>query len=165
MVLLDYWHIARKRWRLIASVTAVLTLAIGALSMNATPTYQATASVFFSLPFGNSAGELSQGALFTQNQMQSYAELATTPAVLQPVIDDLDLNTTPAVLDNRVVAQASSGSVIIRIRATDAVPSQAANIANAVAEQLQVEVEASRSAEHHRVAERRGHNCRRGGTP
>ena len=82
-----------RRWRWIAA--AVVVGLLGALLMVtvADRTYRSTASVFFSLQYGDSAADLVQGSTYAQDQVASFAALATTPSVLQPVIDDLDLDT------------------------------------------------------------------------
>lgn len=132
----DYWAVVRKRWRFIASLTAVVVGLVALASFTATPIYRASASVFFSLSYGNTPGELSQGAVYTQNQMESYAELATMPVVLGPVIDTLGLDTTPARLAGSVQAVAAPNTVILRIEASDPSPEAAADLANAVAAEL-----------------------------
>src|SRR3954454_1246858 len=94
-------EVVRSRWRWIA-VATLAGLLIGLLwSLCAERTYRATSSVFFSLQYGASAADLVQGSTYTQNQVTSYARLATTPAVLQPVIDELGLDTTVPALAAR----------------------------------------------------------------
>ena len=85
----------RKFWWLVA----VLALAGGAASFAyaaaQTPLYQATSSLHFALDQGASAVDLNQGSAYTQSQMLSYAQLVRGSRVLEPVIDELDLDTTP----------------------------------------------------------------------
>jgi capsular exopolysaccharide synthesis family protein len=60
----------------------------------------------------------------------------TTPAVLQPVVDRLELETTPAQLARSVSATVPPNTVLIDIAVTDSNPSQAALLANAIGEQF-----------------------------
>lgn len=130
----------RRRWWFVI-LTAVLGCAVMlGLSMRSTPTYQSTASVYFSLPYGNTASDLSQGSTYTQNQMASFAALAVTPAVLDPVITKMQLDTTPAKLDDDVTAAPTAETVILAITVTRTDPQQAADIANAIADQMGVVV-------------------------
>lgn len=132
----EYLSILRRRW-LLLSLCALLGLGLAAaLSFTATPIYNARASVYFSLPFGNSASDLSQGSNYTQSQMLSYATLATMPAVLEPVIQDLQLGVTPGQLASSVTAIAQTDTVILEIQASDPSPETASAIANAVAAEL-----------------------------
>jgi capsular exopolysaccharide synthesis family protein len=108
----------------------------GALSLAATPTYDASASLFFSLQNGNTANELAQGSTFTQNQMASYATLATTATVLQPVIVELHLGMEVNELARLVSATTPNNTVVLKISATSTSAAEAAAIANSVAENL-----------------------------
>lgn len=142
----DYLAILRKRWVTIA-LFAVLGLAAGlASSIGATPMYRATAKVFVATERGESVGELVQGSTFVQNTVASYAQLATMPIVLQPVIDTLGLDTTPRALARSVSADAPLNLVIIEITAVSASPTRAADIANAVSTQLTKAVAATSPA-------------------
>ncbi len=122
MQLHEYFTVVRKRWLLILLMTLLGGGAAAAVSLTSTPQYQAGASVYFSLPVGKTAGDLSQGSTYMQNQMLSYATLATMPAVLNPVIDRLGLDMTAAQLAGSVNATASNDTVIIDIEATNASP-------------------------------------------
>lgn len=138
MQLRDYLNVAVKhRWFIIIVTCITVGLAYMA-TMAVAPLYRSTASVFVSLPYGNTPQELSQGSTFAQSQMLSYAQLATMPVVLQPVIKDLDLETTPKALAGSISTRASTDSTIMEIQASDESPAQAAEIANAVAEELGV---------------------------
>jgi succinoglycan biosynthesis transport protein ExoP len=134
--------VLRRRWPSVVTVALLAVLLTGAASLLATPTYRATASLFFSLDSAASANELAQGATFTRDQMASYATLATTPAVLDPVISRLELDTDVSTLAGQVSATAGDGTVILNVSVTHTSPEQAARIANTVAETLTNVVEA-----------------------
>jgi tyrosine-protein kinase len=68
--------------------------------------------------------------------MSSNAEVAMSPRVLTPVIDQLGLRTTPKELAQSVEATAQAGKVILEIAASDPDPTRAAQIANAVGDEL-----------------------------
>jgi succinoglycan biosynthesis transport protein ExoP len=136
MRITDYWHIVRGTWRSILAVTILGGIVAAAISFPATPSYQSTTSVYFSLPVGDTATELSQGATYTQAQMLSFAELATKPVVMSGVINRLDLNTTPKGLATQVQAKASPQTVILTLTASSDDPQRAAAIADATANEL-----------------------------
>jgi len=129
-------NVMQRRWRWIAGTTVVVLLAGLVWSLTQTATYRSTASVFFSLEYGNSASELVQGSTYTQNQVASYARLVTTPAVLQPVIDDLALDVSPAELARHLEASSPIDTVIIEVSATDTSAERSAELADAVVTSL-----------------------------
>ncbi|QXG74981.1 polysaccharide biosynthesis tyrosine autokinase [Modestobacter sp. L9-4] len=137
----QYLEMLQRRWRwLVAAVLVGLVLAAGS-SLLATPTYRATSSLFFSLQTGNSGNDLAQGANYTQGQVASYALLARTPAVLQPVVDELGGGTTVRGLAGQVSTSVVPDTVVVEVAVSDPVPARAAELANAVAAQLVVTVE------------------------
>ncbi len=92
--------------------------------------------MFLAVRGGDSAGELLQGANYATNQVRSYAQVATTPTVLQPVIDKLALHTTPARLAESVTASIPTNTAIVEVSVVDRDPEQSARIAQATSEQL-----------------------------
>jgi len=142
MGLRAYVDTARRRWRWVVGLSLAGLLAAVAVISTTTPTYRASATVFFSLQFGGSASDLVQGSTYAQNQVVSFAALATTPAVLQPVVDALGLTTTASALAAQVSAQAPTDTVLVEVTASDTSPAGAARIANAVAASLGTQVEA-----------------------
>lgn len=126
----------RRRWPSLL-LLAVLGVGGGWLTAAGSPVlYQATASDFVSVHTGNSADDLVQGSTYTQNQVASFAELATTPAVLQPVITRLALPMTPEDLAGEVQAAVPVGTVFVRVTVTDASAVRSAHLANAIAASL-----------------------------
>ena len=136
-----YGQAFRRFWYVVVIATIVGAVAGYGLSQLATPVYTATSSLYFSLSFAGTATDLSQGATYTQNQMLSFAQLAESPAVLQPVIDDLKLAETPSQLANAITVSTPQNTVILQIAVADTSPKQAAAIANAVAANLGSTVE------------------------
>jgi succinoglycan biosynthesis transport protein ExoP len=132
----DYWLIVRKRWGLMVLVT-VLGL-LGALAVNqfTTPMYLSTAKLFVSSQTSDSASDLLSGSSFTQQRVKSYADLVTSPSVLNTVINELDLHSIRRDLAERITATVPLNEVIIQIDVLDESRYRAAQIANAVATSL-----------------------------
>lgn len=140
MELKDYLAIVRKRWMSILLVTMLVTGAAVALTVLATPMYSARSQVFVSVRTGDTSTDLIQGSSFTQRQVKSYTDLVDSPRVLIPVIEQLDLSTTPDELAKSVSAGSPLDTVLINITVTDADPQVASDIANATAESLATQV-------------------------
>ena len=136
MTLQDFVTTLRKRWVYIVIPFLLLSVAAGVTSKLQTPMYTARASAFFALPFGQSANDLFQGSNYTQQQLGSFAALATEPIVLEPVISELRLDRTATELSRDVSAQTQADSAIVRVSASSSDPDEAATIANALVKQL-----------------------------
>lgn len=131
----------RRHWVLIVAMGVLGALGAYLLSLTVTPLYKATTSLYFTLNFGDTASDLAQGSTYTANQMQSFGALATAPVVLEPVIERLDLDTTPAELARAVNVSTPRDTVIMLISVTSTDPSSAAEIANTIASQAGTVIE------------------------
>ena len=133
--------IIRRRWRWVAAVTLLAFLGALVWSLTSTPTYRATGRVYFAPAYANSTADLVQGSNYTQAQVASFAELVDTPAVLLPVIGDLELDLGPAQLAQQVEAAAPVDTVLIEVSVTDRSAARSAVLANAVMDSLSDVVE------------------------
>ncbi|TXK19495.1 polysaccharide biosynthesis tyrosine autokinase [Homoserinibacter sp. GY 40078] len=136
MELRDYLRILRRHWVVILVMVLVGAGAAATYSVLVTPMYEARTKVFVAATGASSVTELNAGSSFTQQIVRSYAEVVRTGIVLEPVIDDLDLDETPAELATRITASVKLDTVIVEISVTDSDAEQAARIANAVARRL-----------------------------
>lgn len=130
------WDALKKLWFVILAATVLGGAAGFAISATVTPVFQSTATLFFSLSQGSTVADLANGSTYTQNQMLSYAQLATSSRVLQPVIDDLDLETTPRDLARSIAVTIPQSTSILEIQASALSGQEAADIANGVADSL-----------------------------
>ncbi len=73
--------------------------------------------------------------------MLSFAQLAQSPVVLGPVIDQLNLSMTPKQLSDAMTVTTPQNTVILQVGVTDPDPQHAADIANAIASSLAKTVE------------------------
>ncbi|HBU43629.1 MAG TPA: chromosome partitioning protein, partial [Microbacterium sp.] len=142
MELRDYLHILRKNWLIILALTLVGVGAAAAYSLTRTPLYEAESSVFVSTQAGSGTiQDLNQGSNFSLDRVPSYVLVATSPVVLNPVIDDLGLDTTASQLAKQISVSSPLNSAIINVSVQDADPQLAADIANATAASLSDAVE------------------------
>lgn len=116
---------------------ALVGLLLGAtVSLLAPRSYTAETKLFVAIQNSGSVTELQQGNTFTQARVKSYVETAATPLVLQPVIDELGLPTSPQELASEVEAHADLNTVIITVTASNESPSLAAAVAQSTADSL-----------------------------
>ncbi|MFJ7748565.1 polysaccharide biosynthesis tyrosine autokinase [Arthrobacter sp. NPDC097144] len=136
MEIREYLRILRRNWLLTVGCVLIAVLTAALVSLIAKPTYTATTQLFVSIQNSGSVSELQQGNTFTQARVQSYVKTAKTPAVLQPVIDELGLDVSPAGLAEKVQASADLNTVLITVTASAASPVDAASLAQATGDSL-----------------------------
>lgn len=126
----------RKLWWVVVLVAVLGAAGSFGYSTLQTPLYTATSSLHFTIAQGDSATDLNQGSDYTQSQMLSYAQLVEGSLVLQPVIDELDLDITPHELASSISVSIPQDTSTMEITATTEDPDRAAALASAVSEHL-----------------------------
>ena len=120
----------RRRWRTIATIALVTTVATLAVSLSRADRYAATARVLYSAPgTGGIAGD------DTSRAVDTFVRLATTDEVLEPVVRARRLGSVATLRDN-VSATADPNANLISIRAEASDAEAAAGRANGVAGSL-----------------------------
>ena len=142
MELRDYLRILREKW-LLVTVMTVLGIGAGFVPVALMPsTYEANTQLYVSVRSDvGTTGDLMQGNSFAREVVSSYADVVGTSVVLQPVIDELELDTTVSELAKKVEATTPEGSVLIDIAVEDTDPGQASEIAEAVGGSLKQAVQ------------------------
>jgi succinoglycan biosynthesis transport protein ExoP len=138
--LVEYANVLRRRWVVIVCSALVGALAAFAWASSTPPTYTATAKVYVSLNTGESTSDLLQGSTYVKNLIESYAALTDMPVVLDPVARDLGPDVTGRYLATIVSADSPLNTSIIEIKVDHGIPETAAQIADAVAQQLSTTV-------------------------
>lgn len=155
MTVQDSVRLLRRNFILIVSLT-LIGLCIGVLVALTTPTrYSTSTQLLVSAQTADAAtpAELNLARSYAQQAVASYVDIIPSSLVLQPVIDDLGLDTTVAQLASQVNATAATSSTAITVTVSDHNPGHAARLANAigdsfttvVAEQLERPVDAQPS--------------------
>lgn len=136
MTVAEYIGVLRRN--LIMIIALVLAVGVGSfLYAHTLPRlYRSHASVIVIPERGESTSEIVQGSNYVQNIVQSYALLATSPYVLQPVIDKLGLNETPGQLAQRMSVETPLNTVAIQVSVTDESPQRAQETAAAITDSL-----------------------------
>jgi polysaccharide biosynthesis transport protein len=135
-----YLAILRKRW-VSALLTALLALgATAAVTLLQTPRYEATNRLFIQTQTESSIADLNGGVDFASQQITTYADLATSPMVLDPVIAELALDKSSSELAEDIITTVPQDTLILEIVATSTDPGLAADIANTTAASLRTVV-------------------------
>jgi capsular exopolysaccharide synthesis family protein len=133
MLMLRYLLVLRRRWVALTILTCVGALLASVYSLITKPVYQATTQFFVSMSTEpTDLTQVSQGGNFTQQRVRSYTDLITKPAVLQPVINELQMHTSWQDLGRSITAENPVDSVLINVTVSDSSPVRAAAIANSI---------------------------------
>lgn len=128
----------RRRWLIVAVITATVAAVAGILALSSAPTYTATAEGLVSVtsPQTRPPYALANGSQYILDRMTSYAQLAQTTPVLAPVVSDLHLEETPLTLGGRVTSQSLADKAVLKVSVNYSDPVVAAHVADATMAQL-----------------------------
>jgi succinoglycan biosynthesis transport protein ExoP len=129
----DFFRIIRKSWIILVALTLVGGGVALGYSLWQKPVYSAASQVFVSTTTATTVQELAQSNSFSLARVSTYADLALTPIVLEPVIKQLNLDITSDALAKTIKSNPSNATTIIKISAANENPVLAAKIANATA--------------------------------
>lgn len=128
-------------------VAIILCLAAGVaggwyLGHHGNPTYKTTARAILGVSFDASqtVGDTLQATQLTNNQINTYASVATSQAVAQRVIDLLGLTQSPVFVAHHLSATPERLTAIIDISATATTPAAAQSLADAAVKSLADEI-------------------------
>jgi non-specific protein-tyrosine kinase len=129
----EYFRVLRKRWLVLLIAIAASVAVSAAFAFTATPKYEATAQLFISAnDTGGLASDLQQGAQFSQDRVQSYADIINTPQITNPVAFRLAVGLTGPQISKEVSADAPLNTVLVNVHVLDTNALRAQRIANAV---------------------------------
>jgi capsular exopolysaccharide synthesis family protein len=141
-----YLKLFRARRTLILVCALLGLAAAAAVTLRATPIYQAKTVIFISTDDGGTNVDSAyQGNLFTQQRVKSYSSVVTSPLVLNDVVKQLKLAESPDALAGQVGVSTPLDTVLLNITVKDPQPQRAMAIANATADSFQRVVESLES--------------------
>lgn len=150
ITIMDLLRIIRKHVISVIVTFVVVFAAVCAYTLLTPPKYTATSQVFATFSTSSSSdssqddfNSLNSAGSYISNQIKSYPTLATTEAVLQPVIDQLGLNSTVSQLAAQLTVTNPTDTAFVNISVEDTNPKEAADIANTVAKSMKTVVEDS----------------------
>jgi tyrosine-protein kinase len=137
----------RSKFLVLMTWTLAGAAVAGLLNMMLPVVYEASAKILVATPYWNDstaladpnvggARDLAYGDEFTQQRMESYVRLVTTPMVTDPVAQRLRLGETGEELAKRLTGHIIPETVVLQVRAQDSSPARAASIADATARQV-----------------------------
>lgn len=129
----NFIGLLRDRWKLIVAVTLLACVVSGALSLRMTPKYAASVTLYVTDQTKTTdPSDAYQGALLSQQDVQSYADLLNGPMLANAVIKNLGLSITPAQLEASITARAVPQTVLLTATVTNSSAYTAQEIANSI---------------------------------
>ncbi|TGB01719.1 YveK family protein [Halobacillus salinus] len=150
----EVFEVLKKR------VVMIISLALGAALISGlvtffvlTPMYQSSTQFIV-----NQSSNQQQSAAYDINDIRTNVELINTynviiksPAILDRVIEELELNTSTAELSDQISVVNSGQSQVVDVTVIDADPSKAVQIANTTVEIFQDEISTLMNADNVRI--------------
>lgn len=137
MDLRDLMSVLRTRWIVIVSATLFGGLLALAISLLATPIYQAKVQFYVTVAGGeNAAAAAYQGSLGAQQRVQSYAALIESSDIAQDVIAASGVDLSAHDVARSTTATADARTVLLNVAVTDSDPRRALAVARGFGEVL-----------------------------
>lgn len=138
----DLFKTLRKRLLLIISAVILAVTIAGVVSyLLLTPIYQASTQILVNQPKMEQQQFNSQDIQTNLQLINTYNVIIKSPAILSKVIENLDLDTTPAALNAQITVNSAQNSQVVNVSVQDPEPHKAVDIANTTAEVFQVEIQ------------------------
>jgi capsular polysaccharide biosynthesis protein len=138
----ELFQTLRKRLGLIAVITITAALISGIVSyFFLTPIYGASTQLLVNQSKNEQSMYYSPSEVQTNLQLiNTYNVIIKSPAILDLVVKELDLNMTSSALNGKITVQSEKESQVVNISVQDPDPKIAAKIANKVADVFQKEI-------------------------
>ncbi|MFF2753491.1 YveK family protein [Psychrobacillus sp. NPDC058041] len=138
----DLYKTLRKRLALIISIMVLAVIVAGVISyFFLTPIYQASTQILVNQQKIEQQQFNTQDIQTNLQLINTYNVIIKSPAILSKVIENLDLNTTPAELTNKITVSNAQNSQVVNISVQDAESYKAVDIANTTAQVFQEEIQ------------------------
>lgn len=140
ITLIDFINAIKKRWKSIAAITvAAVLISVCVSYFVLTPVYQTSTQILVNQK--NTANELDL-SLMQRNVdlISTYSMIIKSPAILDKVIEDLELTQTVEQLNKQISIESQENSQVFYLIVEDINHAKAVNIANSISETFQKDI-------------------------
>ncbi|MBD8589485.1 capsular biosynthesis protein [Peribacillus simplex] len=136
----DIFKTLKKRWKLIMLLTLIAALVSGSISyFLLTPIYQSSTQILVNQK--QSDNQLDSTQIRSNIDMiNTYSVIIKSPAILEKVIDELELNQSVDQLSQKITINSQENSQVFSLTVQDSNPAKAVEIANTVSSIFQKEI-------------------------
>lgn len=136
----DIFKTLKKRWKLIMLLTLIAALISGTISyFLLTPVYQSSTQILVNQK--QSENQLDSTQIRSNIDMiNTYSVIIKSPAILEKVIDELELDQSVEQLSQKITINSQENSQVFSLTVQDSNPTKAVEIANTVSATFQKEI-------------------------
>ncbi|SNS62630.1 Capsular polysaccharide biosynthesis protein [Bacillus sp. OK838] len=136
----DIFKTLKKRWKLIMLLTLIAALISGTISYFVlTPVYQSSTQILVNQK--QSENQLDSTQIRSNIDMiNTYSVIIKSPAILEKVIDELELDQSVDQLSQKITINSQENSQVFSLMVQDSNPTKAVEIANTVSATFQKEI-------------------------
>jgi capsular polysaccharide biosynthesis protein len=136
----DIFKTLKKRWKLIMLLTLIAALVSGSISyFLLTPVYQSSTQILVNQK--QSENQLDSTQIRSNIDMiNTYGVIIKSPAILEKVIDELELDQSVDQLSQKITINSQENSQVFSLTVQDSNPAKAVEIANTVSSIFQKEI-------------------------
>lgn len=137
----DIFKTLKKRWKLIMLLTLIAALISGTISyFLLTPVYQSSTQILVNQK--QSENQLDSIQIRSNIDMiNTYSVIIKSPAILDKVIDELELNQSVEQLSEKITINSQENSQVFSLTVQDSNSTKSVEIANTVSETFQKEIQ------------------------
>lgn len=142
LTLEEIFRVLKKRWWLIITVTLMFLIGGNVLVsfFGSIPKYESSTTVLVNYRGSEKEGLTQYDIDLSQKLVQTYTEIIKSLRILNPVINELDLDITPDKLLKKISVSQVNETEIIKISVKDESPLLACDIANTLAKTFSEEI-------------------------
>lgn len=134
----DFILILKRWWKLIASIILIFGLTSGIISYYfLTPVYEVSTQILVSQKDSEDRIDIAQ----LNSNIETYSVIIKSPAVLEKVIENLNLDQNMGELNKNITVSSQGNSQVFTVTVHDSNLSDAVRIANNVSETFQTEIQ------------------------
>ncbi|MFS0688846.1 Wzz/FepE/Etk N-terminal domain-containing protein [Sporosarcina sp. 179-K 8C2 HS] len=138
----DLFRVLKRRSVFIISTALFAVILTGIISyFFLTPIYQASTQILINQKQTEQIQVNAQDIQTNIQLINTYTVIIKSPAILSKVIENLDLDTTPALLEKKIKVETTQDSQVIKISVNDPEHYKSVDIANTIVEVLQEEIQ------------------------
>lgn len=138
----EIFEVIKKRFKIIIASTIIITLLVAIISLFfITPIYEASSQFIVNQETDTNENQFDTGSIRTNIEViNTYNVIITSPAILDVVVDELNLDYSASTLSDKITVSSEQDSQVVTVTVSDPKQKVATAIANEVVTTFQDEI-------------------------
>jgi len=138
----EIFEVVKKRFKIIIASTIIITMLVAIISLFfITPIYEASSQFIVNQETDTNENQFDTGSIRTNIEViNTYNVIITSPAILDVVVDELNLDYGASTLSDKITVSSEQDSQVVTVTASDPKQKVATAIANEVVTTFQDEI-------------------------